>query len=235
MMPAYTDRFCIRLGSSLSLAVCFGLGTESLTRPAMAEAFDPRPVLEQQSQPETARVDRVPDPTRIPETDVVITTDVTLTVFAPLPPTRLSRQRMTAAVTAQPIRATAPGGSAGGIRPLIARHADASGIPFPIADAVVRVESRYQPQARNRANLGLTQVSLATARAMGYAGGATGLFDPDTNLRYGLRYLAQAYRLAGGDTCRTVLKYQAGHRAERMTDAARAYCAKVRTHVAAMR
>jgi hypothetical protein len=41
-----------------------------------------------------------------------------------------------------------------------------------------------------------------------------------------------AYKLAGGDTCGTILRYQAGHRAQAMTGAARAYCAKVQTILA---
>jgi soluble lytic murein transglycosylase-like protein len=113
------------------------------------------------------------------------------------------------------------------IRAMIARHASAHGLPIPLADAVVRVESTYNPRASNGVNLGLTQISFATARALGYAGSRDGLFDPETNLRYGLRYLAGAYRLAKGDTCGTILRYQAGHRAVTMTSAARAYCAKV--------
>jgi soluble lytic murein transglycosylase-like protein len=124
-------------------------------------------------------------------------------------------------------------GSVGGgrIQALVASHAAANGIPVELAAAVVRVESRFNPRARNGANVGLTQISTSTARAMGYRGSVEGLYDADTNLRYGIRYLAEAYRLAGGDTCRTVLKYQAGHRAMSMTGAARAYCAKVRPQV----
>ncbi|MBS7697901.1 MULTISPECIES: lytic transglycosylase domain-containing protein [unclassified Chelatococcus] len=123
------------------------------------------------------------------------------------------------------------GPAAGGVHSLIARHAAANGVPVDLATAVVRVESRFNPRARNGVNVGLTQISTATARGMGYQGPIQGLYDADTNLRYGIRYLAQAYRLAGGDTCRTVLKYQAGHRATSMTGAARAYCAKVKPHV----
>ena len=118
------------------------------------------------------------------------------------------------------------------MRALIAQHAARNGIPPALADAVVRVESRYNSAARNGVNLGLTQISLSTARSLGYAGGAGGLLNADTNLQYGMLYLAQAYRLSGGDTCRTILKYQAGHRATSMTGAARAYCAKVKTTVA---
>jgi len=119
------------------------------------------------------------------------------------------------------------------IAPLIERHARAYGIPVALADAVIRVESRYNPSARNGPYLGLSQIHLNTARAVGYGGGAQGLMDADTNLRYGMKYLAMAYRLAGGDTCRTILKYQAGHRAERMTSHAARYCSRVRTMMAA--
>jgi hypothetical protein len=43
-----------------------------------------------------------------------------------------------------------------------------------------------------------------------------------------MKYLGEAYRLAGGDTCGTILRYQAGLRAERMTRAAQTYCGKVK-------
>jgi soluble lytic murein transglycosylase-like protein len=124
--------------------------------------------------------------------------------------------------------ATAPVGSAGFAR-LIAKHAYDNGLPPALADAMVRIESRYRASARQGANMGLTQITLATARSLGYDGTPSGLLDADTNLRYGLKYLGMAYRLAGGDVCRTILKYQAGHRAVSMTGAARSYCARVRT------
>ena len=36
------------------------------------------------------------------------------------------------------------------------------------------------------------QIKLATARGLGYTGDAAGLRDPDTNLTYGIKYLAGA-------------------------------------------
>jgi soluble lytic murein transglycosylase-like protein len=48
-----------------------------------------------------------------------------------------------------------------------------------------------------------------------------------------LKYLAKAYKLAGGDTCGTILRYQFGHRTQTMTGASRAYCAKVQVITAA--
>jgi soluble lytic murein transglycosylase-like protein len=122
----------------------------------------------------------------------------------------------------------APAGSEG-LRALVARHAAANGVPFALADAVVRIESRYNPRAANAGNYGLMQIRHQTARGVGYSGGAAGLLDADTNARYAMKYLGQAYKLAGGDTCRTVMKYQSGHMATRMSGANRTYCAKVRT------
>ena len=59
--------------------------------------------------------------------------------------------------------------------------------------------------------IGLMQIKLATARALGYTGDAEGLRDPDTNLKYGVKYLAGAYRAAGGDHDRAVRYYAAGY------------------------
>lgn len=114
------------------------------------------------------------------------------------------------------------------IRPLIARHAAANNVPVPLADAVVRIESRYNPAARNRANLGLTQISHQTARGIGYTGGAAGLLQAETNLHYGMKYLGMAYRMAGGDVCGTIMRYQSGLRATRMSGANKVYCGKVK-------
>ena len=131
---------------------------------------------------------------------------------------------------AKPTRAAlaAPAGSEG-LKALVARHAAANGVPFSLADAIVRVESRYNPRAAHAGNYGLMQIRHQTARGMGYSGGAGGLLDAETNARYAMKYLAMAYRTAGGDTCRTIMKYQSGHMTERMSGANRTYCAKVRT------
>ena len=62
----------------------------------------------------------------------------------------------------------APAGS-DGLRQLVARHAAANGVPFALADAVVRIESRYNPRAANAGNYGLMQIRHQTARGVGYA------------------------------------------------------------------
>ena len=69
-------------------------------------------------------------------------------------------------------------------------------------------ESKYQPDLVGRGGtIGLMQIKLATARGLGYTGDAEGLRDPDTNLTYGVKYLAGAYRAANGDHDRAIHYY----------------------------
>lgn len=111
---------------------------------------------------------------------------------------------------------------------LIASYAKSHGVPVSLAHAVVRVESNYRPNARGSAGeIGLMQIKPATARMMGYSGSAKGLYDPETNIKYGMKYLAAAHKLGGGTTCGTILKYNAGHGAKRMNPVSKAYCGKV--------
>src|SRR5262245_47858977 len=55
------------------------------------------------------------------------------------------------------------------------------------------------------------QIKLATARGMGYTGTAAGLLNADTNMTYAVKYLAGAYRVAGGNANRAVHYYAAGY------------------------
>ncbi|MGE0424308.1 MAG: transglycosylase SLT domain-containing protein [Reyranellaceae bacterium] len=79
-------------------------------------------------------------------------------------------------------------------------HADENNVPVELVHKVIRRESRYQPRVIGGGYaMGLMQIKYSTARGMGYAGNSQGLLDPDTNLYWGVRYLAAAYRYAGGD------------------------------------
>jgi hypothetical protein len=99
---------------------------------------------------------------------------------------------------------------------LVAKHAAANGVPESLVRRVIRIESRGNPRAVSKGNYGLMQIRLGTARAMGYAGTAQGLLDPDTNMTFAVKYLAGAYRAAGCNTNRAIAYYQRGyHRAAR--------------------
>jgi soluble lytic murein transglycosylase-like protein len=95
---------------------------------------------------------------------------------------------------------------------MIATHAKANLVPEMLVHRVIVRESKYQAKLLGRGGaIGLMQIKLATARALGYTGDAEGLRDPDTNLKYGVKYLAGAYRAAGGDHDRAVKYYAAGY------------------------
>ncbi|HEX2555053.1 MAG TPA: transglycosylase SLT domain-containing protein [Microvirga sp.] len=100
---------------------------------------------------------------------------------------------------------------------LVVQHAQAHGIPEALVHRVIRRESNYNPRAASRGNFGLMQIRLGTARGVGYTGSASGLLDADTNLTYAVAYLAQAYRVAGGNPDRAVRLYASGfyHEAKR--------------------
>jgi len=111
---------------------------------------------------------------------------------------------------------------------LISKYANQYDVPVALATAVIRVESNFNPMARGtHGEIGLMQIKPATARMMGYSGSAKGLFDPETNIKYGMKYLAAAHDLGGGQTCNTILKYNAGHGATRMNPVSKSYCGKV--------
>jgi len=100
---------------------------------------------------------------------------------------------------------------------LIVKYAKRYGVPTNLAHAVVSVESRFNPKARGSAGeVGLMQIKPATARMMGFRGTTKALYDPETNIRWGMQYLATAHQLGGGQVCSTILRYNAGHGATRM-------------------
>ena len=132
-----------------------------------------------------------------------------------------------------PVEAAIEAAGAATYTAIVARYASSYGVPASLAQAVVRIESNFSPDGRGGAGeIGLMQIKPATARMMGYGGSASGLFDPETNIRFGMKYLAMAHQLSGGETCGTILRYNAGHGARRMNPVSAAYCSKVKLLIA---
>ena len=94
---------------------------------------------------------------------------------------------------------------------LVSSHAAAHGLPPALLHRVIMRESRYNPRAVSKGNFGMMQIRLGTARAMGYRGDASGLLDPNVNMTYAVKYLAGAYRAAGGNSDRAVALYARGY------------------------
>ncbi len=101
--------------------------------------------------------------------------------------------------------------SNGNLAALISRHAAANNVPESLVRRVVMRESRGNARAISKGNYGIMQIRLGTARGMGYTGTAAGLLDADTNMTYAVKYLAGAYRVAGGNESRAVSYYAAGY------------------------
>lgn len=94
---------------------------------------------------------------------------------------------------------------------LIAKYATLYEVPEAFVRQVVKRESTFNPSAYNKGHWGLMQIKHATARGMGYDGPAEGLLDPETNLKYAVKYLRGAYLVAGGDARRADRLYQRGY------------------------
>jgi hypothetical protein len=116
---------------------------------------------------------------------------------------------------------------------IITQEAERVGLDPALVDAVIKVESDYRPEAIGASGeIGLMQVLPSTARLLGFNGNDKELADPATNIRLGVTYLAQAWSLARGDLCRSLMKYRAGHVEEHMTPLSLEYCRRAREHLA---
>ena len=101
-------------------------------------------------------------------------------------------------------------------------HARAAGVPVSTALAVVHQESGFRPHVTGGAGeIGLMQLKCQTARGMGFSGSCKALYNPDTNLRFGMKYLRKALNRG------SVGYYNAGIHAKSLPKAARKYAASV--------
>lgn len=116
----------------------------------------------------------------------------------------------------------------------LVRAALRHGLPPAIAQAVAFIESRNDSNAVGAdGEIGLMQILPTTAAMLGHKGPLHELFEPETNIDYGVLYLAKAWRLASGDLCRALMKYRAGHGEERMSALSLRYCNRARAYLAA--
>jgi soluble lytic murein transglycosylase-like protein len=119
-------------------------------------------------------------------------------------------------------------------RTLAAKEAAQQGLAAEIAEAVMAVESGFNPGAVGAAGeIGLMQILPSTARMLGFVGSTADLAVPETNVHFGVTYLAQAWRLAAGDLCTAVMKYRAGHGETRFSYLSVNYCLAVRAKLLA--
>lgn len=95
----------------------------------------------------------------------------------------------------------------------MARSMKPAGLPISLVDAVITMESGYNPAARGAAGeIGLMQVKPATARMVRSLTGvrAGKLSVPANNLRIGMAYLNWCYKRAKRNVPATIGCYNAG-------------------------
>jgi soluble lytic murein transglycosylase-like protein len=90
--------------------------------------------------------------------------------------------------------------------PVVQRAAALTGVPAGLIDAVITVESGYQPRAVSSAKaIGMMQLMPRTAAMLG-----GDPWDAEQNIFMGSRYLAQLARQFNGDLQLTLAAYNAG-------------------------
>jgi len=93
----------------------------------------------------------------------------------------------------------------------ISYYADRYEVPESLVRRSVQIESGFNPNSRHGPYWGLMQIRPDTAKSMGYHGPARGLLDADTNLKYSVAYLSNAYVVAGGNPDRALKLYAGGY------------------------
>lgn len=92
----------------------------------------------------------------------------------------------------------------------IVRAARAEGVELAVAFGLVRVESNFVEKAVGGNAIGLTQVLPGTAKSMQAGITRAELFDADTNLRLGFRYLRGMLKRYDGDVEEALFAYKYG-------------------------
>jgi hypothetical protein len=120
--------------------------------------------------------------------------------------------------------------------PLLEAEAVRHGIPPALADAVATVESAYDPEARGSSGeVGLMQILPSTADMLGFRGTIAQLYDPPTNIRLAVRYLAGAWTATGGRLCDTLVKYRAGYGTTTLSPRSVVYCGRALAYLASIK
>jgi len=90
-----------------------------------------------------------------------------------------------------------------------------NGIDPDLVRAIIQVESSWNPDAarvepNGYKSIGLMQVTIQAARDVGYRGSEEGLFNPMTNIKYGVKYLRRMLNMFNGNIYKAIAAYNAG-------------------------
>lgn len=217
LSPAFSCKVLLLLGSALALSACT---TANNATPGKTALFADAKTAEKSAVTDQAQASAASE-TGAGE-EVVASLTPVLPQTGPVPgvrgtePTMLaySKPEAGATETASAAAETAfqtPSNAPESLDTLIAKYSATNNVPERLVRRVVHRESRFNPAARNGPYWGLMQISHPTARGMGYKGAPKGLLDAETNLKYAVRYLSGAYKVAGGNENQAVRFYARGY------------------------
>jgi soluble lytic murein transglycosylase-like protein len=94
--------------------------------------------------------------------------------------------------------------------PIVQTYARRYKVPADLIHSIIRAESNYDSRAVSpKGAVGLMQLMPETAAQYGVANS----FDPDDNIRGGVKYLKDLIRLFSGNTAKVLAAYNAGQEA----------------------
>lgn len=101
------------------------------------------------------------------------------------------------------------------IKEYIVKIAKNNGIDPALIMAIIQTESSWNPNAvrvepNGYKSIGLMQVTIQAARDVGYTGDEAGLFDPKTNIKYGVKYIKRMLNIFNGNIYKAIAAYNAG-------------------------
>lgn len=187
-MAVWASRTLFLIASLFALSACSPSAQFAALEPAPMAATGDAPVPADRAQTEITQVANA-------QGDVVIAED-----------TGEAAELLAYASTVQDVSAVRAD-----INRLIDHYAREYNVPAQLIHKVVKRESNYNPGARNGVHRGLMQLNPGTARTMGFRGPNDGLYDPDANLRYGVKYLRGALLVAQGNWTMADKWYQRGY------------------------
>ncbi|MDE2444748.1 MAG: transglycosylase SLT domain-containing protein [Alphaproteobacteria bacterium] len=97
------------------------------------------------------------------------------------------------------------------VQAMIKAQAPRYGVPTWFALRIAKIESGFNPRVTGGAGeIGVYQLKCQTARGIGYSGSCAGLYNPATNVQYGLKYLSMAVRSSHGNLKLAASKHNGG-------------------------
>ena len=97
------------------------------------------------------------------------------------------------------------------VQAMIKSGAPRYGVPTWFALRIAKIESGYNPLVTGgKGEIGVFQLKCQTARGIGYRGSCSGLYNPATNVQYGLKYLSMAVHSSHGNLKLAASKHNGG-------------------------